>query len=113
MGTDNIYLIKLSNYNILYMSVAEKYLNEKLIFKSTNPNKKLMVKYNGKTIHFGSSKNEHYFDKTGIWKHLDHLDEKRKKDYYARHSKIKNKNGEYVINNADSPSYWSYRIFWT
>ena len=37
---------------------------------------------NGKYIvSFGSTKNFHYFDKLGFYKHLNHLDNKRRDNY--------------------------------
>lgn len=94
--------------------IWKKYLKEGKIKKSTRKDKKLMVDYNGKIIHFGalSGNYQHFYDKTRIYKHLDHNDEERKKNYIARHSKIKNKNGEFVINDPSSSSYWAKWILW-
>lgn len=80
--------------------------------KSDKKNKKLMTVVNNKTIHFGQLPYEHFKDKTGIWSKLDHGDEKRRKNYRTRHSKIKNKEGQFVINNPLSPAYHSFNILW-
>ena len=40
------------------------------------------------------------------------ISKKEIKALYARHSKIQNKHGQYVIDNPDSPSYWSARVLW-
>jgi len=80
--------------------------------KSDRKNKKLNVLVNGKTIHFGDTRYEHFKDKTGIWSALDHNDEKRRRNYRARASKIKNKKGELVFKNPMSPAYHSYNILW-
>jgi len=80
--------------------------------KSTRKDKKLMVKVNNKTIHFGSSKMEHFKDKTGIWKDKNHLDDKRRKNYLNRSKGIKNKKGELTYNNPESPNYHSRKILW-
>jgi hypothetical protein len=66
-------------------------------------NKKYYVKYNGKTINFGA-KDSHTF--------LDHKDKNKRKNWYARHTKIYNKNGKQVINEPYSASYWSARLLW-
>ncbi len=80
--------------------------------KSTKPDKKLMVKVKGKTIHFGARDMEHYKDKTGIWKSKDHLDKDRRKSYRARASGIKNKKGELTYQNPESGNYHSYNVLW-
>lgn len=36
-------------------------------------------------IHFGDKRYEHYRDKIGLYKYLDHNDPKRRKEYYDRH----------------------------
>tara|TARA_R100000353_G_scaffold157111_2_gene116152 strand:+ start:4929 stop:5222 length:294 start_codon:yes stop_codon:yes gene_type:complete len=87
--------------------------------KSTNPNKKLMVvvEKDGKkrTIHFGNRKapaNEHFFDKTRIWKSLDHGDKERRKNYLSRSAGIKNKEGKLTKDDPFSPNYHARRILW-
>ena len=71
--------------------------------KSKKKNKRFYVIYDGKIINFGSSVGKTYYD---------HKDKIKRKAYYARHSKIKDKNNKLVINNPYSPSYWSYKILW-
>ena len=66
-------------------------------------NKRFYVIYNGKKINFGSDVGETF---------LEHKNVDKRQAWYARHSKIKNKAGEYVINLKTSPSYWSARILW-
>ena len=81
--------------------------------KSTRPGKKLMVKVNNKTIHFGSSsKNEHFKDLTGIWSSLDHNDKERRKNYLSRSAGIKNKKGELTKDDPTSANYHARRILW-
>jgi hypothetical protein len=53
-------------------------------------NKKYKVYFkNGKIISFGDKNFEHYKDSTPLqlFKNLNHLNEERKKRYYARHNK--------------------------
>ena len=83
--------------------------------KSTLKGKKYMlVAPNGKTIHFGSLSNEHYKDSTGLglYTHLNHNDEKRRKSYLARAKGIKNKNGNLTYKNKNSSNYYSIRYLW-
>ena len=79
---------------------------------STNKNKKLKVVVDGKTIHFGDTRYEHYFDKTGLLPKLqNHLDDKRRKAYLDRASKIKDSTG-LAMNNPKSANYHAVRILW-
>lgn len=87
-------------------------LKNNCITKSTRKNKKLMIKINNKSIHFGSRDYEHYFDETGIWEEKNHKDIERLKDYIKRHSAIKKKDGTLAINDPESASYWSLYILW-
>ena len=72
--------------------------------KSKKKNKRFYVIYDGKIINFGSSVGKTYYD---------HKDKIKRKAWYARHSKIKDKNNKLVINNPYSPSYWSNVLLWT
>jgi hypothetical protein len=65
--------------------------------------KKYFVVYDGKTINFGAK---------GMSDFTKHKDEDRRKRYYARHSKIKDKSGKKVITQKSSPSFWSYNLLW-
>jgi hypothetical protein len=54
--------------------------------KSTRKNKKYDVYKGGNIItSFGDSRYQQYRDKLGLYKNLDHNDEKRKSLYYKRH----------------------------
>ena len=83
--------------------------------KSSKKDKKLQTTVNKKIIHFGGNPetSKHYFDKTGLLnKDLNHKDNKIKKAWYARHSQVKNKKGDYVIKDASSASYHSAKVLW-
>lgn len=69
---------------------------------------------NGKIVHFGSSKSEHYKDKTGLgkWSHKDHLDTKRRTSYLARAGGITNKQGHLTKNDKESANYYSMNYLW-
>ncbi len=70
---------------------------------STTGTKKYDVYKNGKLIaRFGDRLYAHYKDKIGHYKHLDHLDRKRRALFYARHGK-----GEKY-----SPLWFSSRFLW-
>ena len=80
--------------------------------KSTKKDKKLMTVVDGKRVHFGSSKMEHFKDKTGIWSNKDHGDKVRRKNYLTRSAGIKNKKGELTKDDPKSPNYHSRKILW-
>ena len=65
--------------------------------------KRYYVIYDGKIIHFGAA---------GASTFLEHRDPIKRKNWIARHSKIKNKYGQYVIKLKTSPSYWSAKLLW-
>lgn len=82
-------------------------------FLSDKKDKKLFTIVNGKKIYFGDSNYQHYYDKTGLLaKSTNHLDEKRKKSYLARASKIKDKAGNLTVNNPSSANYHALRLLW-
>jgi hypothetical protein len=71
--------------------------------ESKNKNKRFYVIYEAKKINFGS--------KTGST-FIDHKDKTKRINWYKRHSKIKDSQGNYVINKKSSPSYWSANLLW-
>ena len=80
--------------------------------KSTRKDKKLMVKVDNKTIHFGNPNYQHFTDKTGIWKSKDHKDPERRKNYLKRAKGIKLKDGSLAYKNPKSANYHAVRILW-
>ena len=80
--------------------------------KSTSKGKKLMVVYKNKVIHFGSTANDHYRDKTGIWGNKDHLDPKRRANYLNRSAGIVRKDGTRTMNDPSSANYHARRVLW-
>ncbi len=80
--------------------------------KSHLENKKydaILVNKNSKKIKlvpFGSSSHQQYRDSTGLnlYSHLDHLDEKRKENYFKRFGKDAKKY---------TPKYFSHKYLWT
>lgn len=83
-------------------------------FKSDRKGKKYMVVYDGKKIHFGDSNMQQYKDSTGLglYSHLDHNDNERRRLYRTRASKITNKEGKLTYNNPSSSNYYSYWYLW-
>lgn len=77
-------------------------------FVSSAKNKKYSVyvkriKGGIKLIHFGDKRYGQYKDMIGNYSHLDHLDKKRRDNYYKRHGKATSK---------DTAKYWSHKILW-
>ena len=70
---------------------------------SNRASKRFMVMYNGMAIHFGSKTGKTF---------IDHRDTVKRRAWLARHSKIRNKAGQHVINLKSSPSYWSKHVLW-
>ena len=65
----------------------------------------LFVLKNGKKrlMHFGDSRYGQFHDRIGFYSHLDHNDDIRRQQYYARH-------GETV--DINSAKCWSNNILW-
>lgn len=98
----------------MYMIIKVKNITAS-ITPSNRKNKKLkaVFKYKGEThtLHFGDKRYEQYKDKSKFYSHLDHLDEKRRRNYRQRHSNIMS-NGSPAYLNPTSPAFWSYNILW-
>ena len=81
--------------------------------KSTRKNKKYMVNYDHKWIHFGDTRYDQYEDKAlSLYKDQNHYDEKRRVSYLKRAKGIKDKNGKLTYLNKTSPNYYSVRYLW-
>jgi len=70
---------------------------------SKQKDKKYYVIYDGKRINFGAK---------GMSDYTIHKDDTRRASYIKRHSKIKNKQGQFVYTLKTSPSYWSMNLLW-
>jgi hypothetical protein len=93
--------------------MASKVIDGYTYSLSDNKNKKLKVVVDGKTIHFGDNRYEHFFDKTGLLpKSQNHGDAKRRTSYLTRASKIKDSTG-LAANNPKSANYHAIKILWT
>lgn len=81
---------------------------------STSKDKKydLLDLQGNKILSFGSLQMEHYKDKLGYYKKLNHLDPKRRKSYLARSAGIINKDGNFTKDDPESPNFWSRRYLW-
>lgn len=85
-------------------------------FKSKAKNKKysVYVKRDGKRklIHFGDTRYQHFKDKIGEYKNLDHNDKERQKRYLSRAKGIKNKKGELTWKDKNSANYYAVKFLW-
>ena len=70
---------------------------------STLKNKRFVLIYDSRFINFGSKHGKTY---------IDHQDPIKLLAWHSRHSKIKNRFGEYVIYDKRSPSFWSSNLLW-
>jgi hypothetical protein len=75
----------------------------------------ITVEYNGvtKIIHYGNSNYQHYEDRTPIktYSYLDHHDEKRRRSYLARASKIR-KGFNFAANDPFSANRYAIITLW-
>lgn len=70
---------------------------------SDKKDKRFYVIYDNHKINFGYKYGSTF---------IDHKDKIKRKNWYARHSKIYDKLGHRVIDNPYSASYWSANILW-
>ncbi len=92
---------------------ASKMIGKQRFFLSENKHKKLKVLVGDKWVHFGDSRYQHYYDRTGLLpKSQNHLDKERRDRYLKRASNIYDKNGKLTKNNIYSPNYYAMRILW-
>lgn len=83
--------------------------------KARNPKKKYRaVLLDGTPVEFGSSKYQHYEDRTPLklFSHLDHKDKIRRYNYRQRHGAILTKNGERAVDVKYSPAWFSWFFLW-
>ena len=71
--------------------------------RSTRKDKKYMLEYDNKTIHFGAA---------GMSDFTIHKDPDRRARYRARHRKILTKSGIPAYTVKGSPAYWSWNLLW-
>jgi hypothetical protein len=86
-------------------------------FKSKAKNKKYSVyvlddKNIKRLIHFGDTRYEHYFDKIGLFSHMNHKDEGRRRNYLVRAKGIRDGQGRLTYKLKWSPNYWSVNYLW-
>ena len=66
----------------------------------------------GRRVSFGDRRYQHYKDRIGLWKALDHNDRKRRANYRKRHAAIRTNDGRRAIDIKYSPAWFSYRYLW-
>ncbi len=67
---------------------------------------------NTHNIHFGDIRYQQYRDKLEKYLYLNHYNPDRRKMYLARTSKIRDRNGNYTVNDPFSANYYSARVLW-
>ena len=86
--------------------------------RGTGNKKYKAILSNGKSVHFGNKGSEHYKDKVPkskggqLYKHLNHLDKKRRQNYIERHSGIKLKDGRRAVDVKFTPAWFSLKYLW-
>lgn len=82
-------------------------------YLSTRADKKLMVRVNGKLVHFGQAGAEHYYDRSGLLPPaLNHGDAQRREDYLKRSGGIRDAYGFRTADNPTKPNYHARRVLW-
>jgi hypothetical protein len=87
--------------------------NKALLLKATDfglsnrKDKRFYVVYDNKIINFGSKNAMTYIDYSPSPER-----ELLRKNWRARHSKIKNKEGQYVYRLKTSADYWAWNLLW-
>lgn len=74
------------------------------IYTSDRYPKKYYAVVDGRKIYFGDIRYQQYFDKMGHYSHLNHLDQKRRSYFWARHHKSENKIG--------TPGWFALHVLW-
>jgi hypothetical protein len=82
--------------------LAKKYGAEEVKL-STRKNKKFMVKYKNKWVHFGQKGYEDF---------LDHKDPKRRKNYRTRAKGIRDGQNRLTYKLKTSPNFWAVNVLW-
>ena len=124
MSYNELYRISNSNEFIIPLEIHKQYgvidipgIEVLNIEKSQRSGKKyaITIRYNGttKTIHYGNSDYQQYEDRTPIkaFSSMNHHDEKRRRAYLARSSKITDYTG-LAANNPFSPNRYSIITLW-
>lgn len=90
-----------------------------LIWYPGNGNKKYTVSVifdDGmyKNVSFGDRRYAQYMDRSplGLYSHMNHLDDKRRRIYRRRHSKITNRDGVPAYMEKFSPAWFSWHYLW-
>ena len=65
-----------------------------------------------KKIGFGNKDFQHFKDKIGYYKSLDHNDKERRKSYLARAKGIKDKEGNLTWKDKNSANWWAIHKLW-
>ena len=92
---------KISKLKYINQLASRKQIGK--IMPSLRKNKKYVVVYKNKPIHFGDSRYDDY---------IDHRDEERRHRYRQRASKITNKDGELTYKDKNSANYYSFNLLW-
>ena len=72
----------------------------------------------GKRVHFGDKRYEHYKDTVpkskggGLWSRKNHNDKERRQRYRTRHGALRCKDGRRCIAVRYSPAWFSWHFLW-
>lgn len=63
-------------------------------------------------IYFGDRRYEHYYDRIGGYPDKNHMDNERRQNYRARHSKITDSTGYPYYKIPYTPAWFSWNMLW-
>lgn len=114
-GKKEAYLKAFKQGYAIQISQIKEQLKDYTVKPSKKKNKKYDVYENGEyLLSFGGDpkKYEHYFDKLGHYSHLDHMDNKRRENYYKRHHPGQTIKEALLNTPLDSAKWWSSAFLW-
>jgi|SRR6056297_473407 len=93
---------------------------EFIVPKTGNKKYTALVPISGKIkrVSFGDRRYEHYEDRVpvhmggGEWKHLNHLDKDRRRDYRNRHKNVLKGDGTPAYKTKYTPAFFSWYFLW-
>ena len=75
--------------------------------RSTTKNKKYdAILADGTRVPFGDTRYQHYHDKIGLYRHLDHNDPKRRENFRRRHG------AQGFHQRKNSPAFFAWNYLW-
>ena len=82
------------------------------VFVSDRKDKKYYAIVNKKRVYFGNRDYQHYHDKLGHYKELNHEDKPRRSNYRKRAAGITNSRGQKTYAIPGTANWFAYHVLW-